>query len=94
MSEISSRWDEIKLNIKNEYDLSQVSFDTWIVPLKFYEEKDNVVSILIPSNQSHALNYISDKYNFMSKKQAIYNVHMPIDILDLKKARQRIKLRR
>ena len=62
MSEISSRWDEIKLNIKNEYDLSQVSFDTWIVPLKFYEEKDNVVSILIPSNQSHALNYISDKY--------------------------------
>lgn len=35
--------------------------------------------------------YLSDKYNFMSKKQAIYNVHMPIDILDLKKARQRIK---
>ena len=35
--------------------------------------------------------YLSDKYNFMSIKQAIYNVHMPIDILDLKKARQRIK---
>ena len=35
--------------------------------------------------------YLSEKYNFMSKKQAVYNVHMPIDILDLKKARQRIK---
>lgn len=62
MSEISGRWNEIKETIKTEYDLSQVSFDTWIVPLKFYEEKDNVVSILIPSNQSHALNYISEKY--------------------------------
>ena len=62
MSEIKVRWNEIKENIKREYDLSQVSYDTWIVPLKFYEEKDNVVSILIPSNQSHALNYINDKY--------------------------------
>ena len=35
--------------------------------------------------------YLSEKYNFMSKKQAVYNIHMPIDILDLKKARQRIK---
>ena len=35
--------------------------------------------------------YLSEKYNFMSKKQAVYNVHIPIDILDLKKARQRIK---
>lgn len=62
MSEIKSRWNEIKLNIKNEYDLSNISYDTWIVPLKYYEEKDNIVSILIPSNQSHALNYISEKY--------------------------------
>lgn len=62
MSEISLRWEEIKQYIKNEYDLNQISFDTWIVPLKFYEEKDNVVSILIPSNQSQALNYISEKY--------------------------------
>ena len=62
MSEIKARWDEIKENIRNEYDLSKVSFDTWIVPLKFHDEKDNVVYILIPSNQSHALNYISEKY--------------------------------
>ncbi len=62
MSEIKARWDEIKENIKTEYDLSQISFDTWILPLKFHDENDKVVSILIPSNQSHALNYISDKY--------------------------------
>lgn len=62
MSEISLRWEEIKQYIKNEYDLNQISFDTWIAPLKFYEEKDNIVSIIIPSNQSQALNYISEKY--------------------------------
>lgn len=62
MSEIEARWDEIKNNIKEEYDLSQVSFDTWIVPLKFFDDRDNVVSIIIPSNQSHALNYINKNY--------------------------------
>ena len=62
MSEIEARWDEIKNNIKDEYDLSQVSFDTWIVPLKFYDDRDNVVSIVIPSDQSHALNYINKNY--------------------------------
>ena len=35
--------------------------------------------------------YLSDKYNFLSKKDAIFHVHCPIDILSLKKARQRIK---
>jgi chromosomal replication initiator protein len=62
MSEIEVRWDEIKNNIKEEYDLSQVSFDTWIVPLKFYNDKDNVVTIIIPSDQSHALKYIDKNY--------------------------------
>lgn len=36
-------------------------------------------------------NYIENKYNLMDKKNAIYNVHIPSNIEDLKKARQRIK---
>ena len=35
--------------------------------------------------------YLEDKYNLMSKKEAIHNIHIPNDILSLKKARQRIK---
>lgn len=62
MSEIEARWDEIKNNIKDEYDISPISFETWIVPLKFYDEKDNVIRIIIPSDQSHALNYINKNY--------------------------------
>lgn len=35
--------------------------------------------------------YIEEKYNLMNKKTAIKNIHVPEDILLLKKARQRIK---
>ena len=35
--------------------------------------------------------YLEEKYNLISKKDAIHNVHIPNDILSLKKARQRIK---
>ena len=40
---------------------------------------------------SYVPKYLEEKYNLISKKDAIYNVHIPNDILSLKKARQRIK---
>lgn len=40
---------------------------------------------------SYVPKYIEDKYNLVSKKEAINNVHIPNDVLSLKKARQRIK---
>ena len=35
--------------------------------------------------------YLEEKYKFVSKKDAIYNIHIPNDVLTLKKSRQRIK---
>lgn len=35
--------------------------------------------------------YLEEKYNLLTKKEAIKNVHIPEDILSVKKARQRIK---
>ena len=35
--------------------------------------------------------YLEEKYNLMSRQDAITKVHMPSDVLSLKKARQRIK---
>lgn len=40
---------------------------------------------------SYVPKYLEDKYNLVSKKDAINNVHVPSDLLSLKKARQRIK---
>jgi len=62
MDSIKEKWDEIKETIRKEYELTDVSYDTWIKPLSFYDVKENVVIIMIPSDQAHALNYISSKY--------------------------------
>ena len=62
MSEIADRWDEIKEIIKNEYDLTDISYNTWIKPLKFYKDENHTVTILIPSDQAHAVSYITNKY--------------------------------
>lgn len=62
MEEIRERWEEIKETIKMEYDLSDISYSTWVKPLNFYNVENDVVIILIPSDQAHALNYISNKY--------------------------------
>lgn len=59
---IREKWEEIKQTVRKEFELTDVSFDTWIKPLNFYEVKQDTVVILIPSDQSHALNYISSKY--------------------------------
>ena len=47
-------------------------------------ETDFSVDNLLPK-------YLEEKYNLMNKKSAIKNIHVPEDILLLKKARQRIK---
>lgn len=51
--------------------------------LNLLEENNNIPDY-IPE-------YLSKKYNFISKKKAIHEVHIPSTILILKKARQRLK---
>ena len=62
MDTMKERWDEIKESIRKEYDLSDISFNTWIAPLKIYSVENDTITIMIPSDQGHALTYISNKY--------------------------------
>lgn len=62
MDYIKENWEEIKESLRKEYDLSDISFNTWVNPLKYGYTEGDVVKILIPSDQAHALNYISNKY--------------------------------
>ena len=55
-------WDLIKETLKTEYDLSEISYNTWVKPLRFHSVDHDVVTIMIPSDQAHALKYISSKY--------------------------------
>lgn len=62
MDNIKENWVEIKEIVKREYNLSGISFSTWVEPLQIYKIEDDVVYIIIPSDQAQALNYISSKY--------------------------------
>ena len=62
MDEIRDNWVTIKETIRREYNISDISYQTWVRPLEFHNVIDDVVNIIIPSDQAHALNYISSKY--------------------------------
>ena len=62
MDYIKENWEEIKESVRKEYDLSDISYSTWVSPLKYGSTENDEVKILIPSDQGHALNYISNKY--------------------------------
>ena len=59
---IREKWNLIKETIRKEYELSNISYSTWIEPLKFYKVDGDNVLIIIPIDQAHAINYISNKY--------------------------------
>ena len=61
MNIIYEKWDEILETVKTEHELSDVSFKTWLKPLTIHSIDDQVVTILVPSQQV-GLNYISKKY--------------------------------
>lgn len=63
MNTIKENWNKIKELIRKEYDITDISYSTWIEPLQYGASDNNTVTILIPSDQSHALNYIANKYS-------------------------------
>lgn len=58
---IKEKWNEILKSMKIEYDISDISYKTWLLPLKVYSVEDNVLTILVPEQQT-GLNYIEKKY--------------------------------
>lgn len=62
MADLKEQWLDIKETVRREYNLSDISYHTWVEPLEFYNIEDDTVNIIIPSDQAHALNYISSKY--------------------------------
>ena len=69
MDEIKENWVTIKESVREECNMSDISYQTWIKPLEFHTVIDDVVYIIIPSDQAHALNYISAKYkSFFSSR--------------------------
>ena len=62
MDFIKENWELIKDTLRTEYEISNISYNTWVKPLTFHSVKDDIVTIMIPSDQAHSLKYISSKY--------------------------------
>jgi chromosomal replication initiator protein len=60
MNLVQEKWDDIIQKLKLEYDIYDVSFKTWILPLKVHEEKDSTIYIVAPS-KAH-IDFIIKKY--------------------------------
>lgn len=72
MDKVIEKWDDILNTVKKEHEISDVSFDTWMRPLKVYAIEGNTLYILVPSEQM-ALSYISKKY-YLPLKVAIAEI--------------------
>lgn len=67
MELIKEKWDEIKETLRREFDVLDVSYNTWIRPLKFFEVENNTVIIMVNSDQSQTLDYIVKKFKLQFK---------------------------
>lgn len=63
LDKILDKWDEILLNIKEEHDITDVSYKTWLLPLKPYSVDKDILTILVPDDLF--LNYVKKKYEFL-----------------------------
>lgn len=65
MNIVEEKWPEIIEHLRVEHELSNVSFHTWIQPLRVYKVVDNTVFILVNMNAS--VEYIDKKYRLPLK---------------------------
>ena len=60
MKTVEEKWPQIIEHLRVEHELSNVSFSTWIKPLKVYDVINNTVFIMVNMNSS--VEYIEKKY--------------------------------
>ena len=61
MEAIEQKWEEILLTLKNEFDLSDLAFKSWIAPLKIDHIENN--TLYIPCEEQITASYIAKKYS-------------------------------
>ena len=62
---IQKNWEQILTNLKEEHEISEISFKTWLLPLKPYSFQNNTVTLVVP--EQHHLSYVKRKYSLLLK---------------------------
>lgn len=61
MEELRKKWDLILQTLKEEHDIQDISFKTWIKPIQLYSLEGNKITLLI-SEENMGISYIEKKY--------------------------------
>ncbi len=79
---IETKWDEILKYLITEYGITDVSYNTWLKPLKVYDIKDHVITILINDEKigPPSLNVIRNKYELLLKVSIEEIINEPYEI--------------
>ncbi len=66
---IQSKWEDILKYLRSEYGVTDVSYNTWLKPLKVYGVTDHVITILINDERigPPSINVIRNKYELLLK---------------------------
>ena len=63
LEKIKEKWDDILLKIKEDHDITDVSYKTWLLPLKPYSVDKDILTILVPNEIF--LGYVEKKYGYV-----------------------------
>jgi len=63
---IKEKWSDILELLRDEYGISDVSFNTWLLPLKVVDVDNDIITIVVPE-ESIGLQYIKKKYSLPLK---------------------------
>lgn len=79
---IQSKWDDILKYLISEYGITDVSYTTWLKPLKVYDVVDHVITILINDERigPPSINIIRNKYELLLKVSIEEILNEPYEI--------------
>lgn len=80
VDELRQNWTQIKEQIRDQYGITDVSYDTWIKNLEFGEMRDHVITIIIPSENELMYSYINGKYKepFRASLSELLNTNIDV----------------
>ncbi len=77
---LKQQWDSILQSMKREFEISDVSFKTWILPLKLHSVQDNVVTITT-SEVQFGIDHIKKRYSNALKVSISEAVGTEVDVI-------------
>lgn len=82
MIDLSNEFEQIKLKVKTEFDLTEIAYKIWIAPLSFVSFIDNKVTIMVPHEHAQILEHINKRYQicFVSVISELIGSIDPVDV--------------